>query len=82
MCSAVWEDCAVCVCLMAVLVNDLVSSVLIPLSSADEPNQTFQLLLVAQLNLRRRSPSKPVEGGLASAYLWPPTLNIKKKVVE
>ena len=51
-------------------------------SSADEPNQTFQLLLVAQLNLRRRSPSKPVEGGLASAHLWPPTLNNKKKVVE
>jgi len=54
---------------MAVLVNGLVSSVLIPLSSADEPYQTFQLLLVAQLNLRRRSPSKPVEGGLASAHL-------------
>ena len=60
---------------IAVLVNDLVSSVLIPLSS---PSMNLQPTLPAfaassaqpqksWYHWRRRPPSKPVEGGLGSA---------------
>ena len=76
---------------IAVLVNDLVSSVLIPLSS---PSMNLQPTLPAfaassaqpqksWYHWRRRPPSKPVEGGLGSAWeMTTTTLNSNKKVLE
>ena len=76
--AVLFEKIVQCVCLsgaMAVLVNDLVSSVLIPLSS---PSMNLQPTLPAfaassaqpqksWYHWRRRPPSKPVEGVLGSA---------------